>query len=356
MSYLSLEEFRQGPCEFEDFDDIHVNDRANGKRIAEKRFLPHRLARHPFLHYAASKWGRHAKGELEQTCKNQILELLGRPLLLKSAVQVQDNDLVYLWPKDKDTISIIVTTLPLYVATSFNLEHMVDILLQGPNKLDLNRKYSRAEVTPLHRAVEQGNTNLTRTLLIAGADTRSLDKSSHSVLYKAIARGYDAITELILSHDRGAFNEPGMLYCAAFSGSEATIRSILIHSEDEAEREERLRLIFHESARLGRLSTIELALKLGADLESKDNDGQTALFLAVKYGRYPTVELLLKANASVSTKALSGETLLETASSSLESLKERLECISVFNPPEGIEFRGRSYPFERPIAPDHCNG
>ena len=52
----------------------------------------------PILRYAASNWGRHAVGEIRRSCQQEILAFLGEKMLLQSAAQVQDDDLIYAWP------------------------------------------------------------------------------------------------------------------------------------------------------------------------------------------------------------------------------------------------------------------
>lgn len=88
LTYLSFSEFDQGSCLFDSLKQYDVNEVANGKRIARKRFLPYRLSSFPFLSYAAANWGQHAIGQNAITHKEQILVFLQNPMLLESAAQV----------------------------------------------------------------------------------------------------------------------------------------------------------------------------------------------------------------------------------------------------------------------------
>lgn len=360
LTYLSLSEFQQGPCEFYYFRSIDDKSAAKGKRIAKKRFLQGRLERFPFLHYAANHWGQHAQGEVEQSCQGEILAFLGESMLLKSAAQAMDDDPQYSWPRSEASVNTITRNLPFWIASFFALEHVTDGLLVATDGLDLNKPYGDSEKTPLHRAIELGNTNLVRILLAAGAHTRSSlasevhSNSNHSHLYEAIALGHDMIVELLLWHDKGAISEPKVMYCAAFTENEAAIRSILTHAYDAAECKTRLQEILRQAAWLGKTSAIRLALDLGADVECKDEHGQTPLFAAVKHGRSWAVELLLNANASMDTRDSSGRSLLQIAASSLEVYKERLNCIRHFqgNKDSYTKAGRRSYPFEEPMAPE----
>ncbi|KAL8759293.1 MAG: hypothetical protein Q9184_003678, partial [Pyrenodesmia sp. 2 TL-2023] len=321
LTYLSFDEFKRGRCAFESFED-HVNKVANGKRIAKRRFLPFRLLEFPFLRYAASNWGRHAAGEVGFSQQQEILAFLEDPMLLESAAQVQDSDLLYPWPWSDEGAGVIKKNLPLFVAGSFGLHDITAVLLTGRGEFDVNAQYGSNERTVLHQAVETGNVCLTRVLLDAGADARLREGRSvteHSVLYKAIAQGHNAIVEILLSHGQDELIEPGDIYCATFCENEAAIRSMI---ESSPKGSERLRQILLHAASLGRTSVIELTLRLGADLEAKDDNGQTALFLAVRHGRIEAVELLLKAMASTTTRDASG-----IAVSSSEVFAERFRFI-----------------------------
>ena len=65
------------------------------------------------------------------------------------------------------------------------------------------------------------------------------------------------------------------------------------------------------------LETIELLIKKGVDVNSKDKSGKTPLYWAAEYGRTNVVKLLLKAgadvNATVSDGPLKGYTPLHEA-------------------------------------------
>lgn len=244
LNYLSLSEFQQGPCEFYYFRSINDKSRAKGKRIAKKRFLQGRFEKFPFLNYAANHWGRHALGEVEQSYQEKILAFLSKSMLLQSAAQAMDDDPLYSWPKSEASTNAVTRNLPLWIASFFALEQITAILLAPPDRLDLNMEYGQSKRTPLRRAIESGNANLTRILLAAGAHPRSSlatithNDSKHSDLYEAIALGQNTIVEHLLPHDHGAISEPSVMYCAAFTENETAIRSILKHAHDTAERTE----------------------------------------------------------------------------------------------------------------------
>ena len=333
LTYLSFSEFERGRCTFQSFDNVwEVNEVANGKRIAKRRFLPDRLSKFPFLHYAASSWGWHATGDVGLSHEKKILTFLQSPMLLESAAQVQDSDLLYTWPLSEENTKSIRTHLPLIVSGSFGLGRIMSILLDKLEGFDVNVTYGSKKSTLLHKAVEAGSLALTRVLLDAGADIKlpepdSIISGKRSILYKAIAHGHDAIVEALLSQGSDVQVEESAIYCATFCESETAIQFIVNRSSDGAERAERLHQILLHAASLGKVSVIDLALRLGANVSAKDTNGQTALFVAVEHGRSDAVDVLLKAGSSTTERDASSKSLLQVAIGTHQIIQERLRYI-----------------------------
>lgn len=165
LTYLSFNEFNRGRCKFETLDTAPVTDYAKGTRVAKRRFLPHRLAKFPFLQYAASNWGRHAVGEVGMTYRNEILVFLRNAMLLESAAQVHDRNLLYSRAKSEESTDRIRRNLPLFVAVSFGLDHTTTASLTGLDGIDVDATYGKDRITVPHHAVETGNAGLSRVLL-----------------------------------------------------------------------------------------------------------------------------------------------------------------------------------------------
>ncbi|KAL8998781.1 MAG: hypothetical protein Q9169_002231 [Polycauliona sp. 2 TL-2023] len=332
LTYLSFKHFEDGRWTFESYDPRSVNEVANGKRIAKRRFLPHRLAQFPFLQYAASNWGRHAAGKVEISHQSEILAFLQNPNLLESATQAHDSDLLYSWPRSDAAANDSRRNLPLFVAGSFGLNHIAAILIDRLDGFDVNTGYGSNKTLLLHQAVESGNIGLTGVLLGAGADPRLLEDGSvtgadHSALYKAIAHERTDIVKMLLRYDQDDLLGPSEIYCATFRENTTVIQSILAHLGGGKKFRERLHQFLFHAACLGRTSIIEFVLQMGADLEAKDDHGQTALCLAVKHGRVAAVGLLLDFKAITTVRDMAGSSLLQISVRSHEVIEERLRFV-----------------------------
>ncbi len=67
-------------------------------------------------------------------------------------------------------------------------------------------------------------------------------------------------------------------------------------------------------ARNGKIETVKAALKARADINVKDNEGNTALILASSFGHIEIVKFLIQAGADVNVRVPVGFTALMLAS------------------------------------------
>lgn len=136
---------------------------------------------------------------------------------------------------------------------------------------------SRARVTnkfgwtPLHVAAFAGNTETAKVLLAAGADIHARAGSKFR-------------------------NTP--LQVALLTGEYATTKLLLENGADPLDRQAKGFAPIHEAAFLGRVDLIELLLAHGAELNSRSDDGRTALSEAVR-GKHAAAAEVLKAKGAV---------------------------------------------------------
>ncbi|KAL8889204.1 MAG: hypothetical protein Q9192_006056, partial [Flavoplaca navasiana] len=144
------------------------------------------------------------------------------------------------------------------------------------------------------------------------------------------------IVAMLLSHGHNRLIEPSTIYCATYRENASIIESMIACTDDETRRRERLHQFLFHTASLGKLLVIQLAMRLGANVETKDNNGQMALGLAVRHGRPAAVELLLKIQAARTAQGTFEAGLLQLSASSREVIKERMRFVGNF----GLDYAG----------------
>ena len=315
LTYLSFQEFRRGRCSIESLSASETNGVAQGREITRRCLLSDRLEKFPFLRYAATQWGYHASGKAQLIHEEAILAFLRDPMLLESAAQVQDSNLLYPWPRfDKLQNETIRKNLPLHVAGAFGLDHVVAVLLSITNEVDVN--VTLGHHTVLDRALESGHVDLARVLLKMVASLEG--KKRDNAIYSAVLDGHSGIVNLLLSLSQHEVIDSGAAYFATLFKDLNVINTMINDSSDKTKRKQLLDQFLFHAACQGRTSVIRLVTDLGADLEAKDSDGRTALFLAITYGTPEAVKLLLNSQASFATRDLSGTSLFRKAVSSQE--------------------------------------
>lgn len=316
LDYLMFDVFVRGPCDFT-LTRLFEMSRMEGP-LAASRFLPTRLKRYPLLEYAADHWGNHARGEAtESALESQILILLKTPKSLASTIQAQYRNAGFGRSLDSSK------HLPIHVAVSFALEHIVEVLLRDSSGLDLNVKDEHKK-TAFHWAAEFGLAGCARLLLTAGADFKTEDNKGRTALYIASAFGHSSIVKMILEQDKNAKLNKGEIRCAILSNQKLVIETYIRAAPKPADR---ANLILMESAAIGKPDIIKLAVFLGADTNVEDTNGCTALLVAVDNGRSTAVQALIAMGASTIVLDESGRTLLQVASYSQKIFTERLDNI-----------------------------
>ena len=300
LTYLCFDEFARGPCDFGLFDSpIKVKG-----PIAASRIFTTRLLRNPFMEYAARHWADHARDKATQrTLEAEILAFLSTPKVLASAFQAQYRD----------------ASTPIHIAVSFMLKHILDVLLRDVSHLDLNAEDAQKK-TPFHRAAESGLYGCARLLLAAGADINMRDKTNRGLLQKACDLGHEYIVILILERKKTAELENQDITAAILFNHKSVIENYIRAAPMPANR---ANLTLMVSSAFGKSEVIELAIALGADVNTEKKKGTTALLLAVNNGRSAAAQILISAGASTTVLDESGKTSLQVAVFSLNTFRER---------------------------------
>ncbi len=198
---------------------------------------------------------------------------------------------------------------PLHTASVEGQKEAVDILLKhGANV----KKVDEAGWTALHNAAHNGHESIVEMLLQNGALVDAPTESGWTALDMAASEGHVNVIELLL---RNGANIPSKsskggsaLHFAAYKGHESAVRSLIGHGADAALRDEVGATALH-SAVLSVQSTskiVEMLIAHGIAVDAVNQNGGTAIHLAVKQKYKEIVATLLKHNANCDIAAVDG--------------------------------------------------
>nr|CDP29975.1 Putative protein of unknown function [Podospora anserina S mat+] len=169
-------------------------------------------------------------------------------------------------------------------AAAFNgYEKVVKLLAERGATIDVTDSPNGR--TALIDAAREGQTTVVERLLQLGANSLIRDMGGWTALNEAAPAGFDAIVRILIEHN------PSIL----------TSRDPLGYSA------------LDHTAGQHHVSTVRLLLEMGIDVNSKTNEGRTALFRAVKLGNRAVVDLLIKHGAVVSLTDRGGWSALHIA-------------------------------------------
>ena len=209
-----------------------------------------------------------------------------------------------------NAVSSNIALTPLHVAASTGHLEAVKLLIRF--EADVNAKLQSTNETPLHLAVARGHVEIVKCLVDGSdASAKALE------LYENIVQQsyYKSWSDDILS-DHCKSNR-FVWEIDTRSLAETDMKELLSWSPacvDISIRDIRGRTALHSAAFHGHEAITRLLLESGAPHEEQDNEGLTALQLAVAYGRYMVVKELIMAGANLNIDMEGWSAALEQAS------------------------------------------
>ena len=169
-------------------------------------------------------------------------------------------------------------------------------------------------------AAENGYNVCVKILVKAGANVNSRSDRIHgcTALMFASRGGHDQCVEALIEAGACvnllATNSWNALFFAAAKDSENTMNLLIKEGSrvNHTDKETGLTALVM-SAISGRKASLTTLIRVGADVNKKNIDGETALMLAVRYKKLISAEVLLQAGADVNIKDLDGKTALDVA-------------------------------------------
>lgn len=244
-----------------------------------------------------------------------------------------------------------LATEQLLSATRSNDVKTVKLLLE--NGADVNAKETNGN-TALMSAAWRGYVEIIRLLLEKGADVNAKDTKGITALMCAAAQGHTKAVEILLDKDadinaeatngwdalmfaevmdmnqtnmsglnasellleKGTGGINAALMYAANQGDTNGVVLLLDKGADVNAKNNYGDTLLMQVATTGHTNTVELLLDKGADINAKDSFGKTALMSAARFGNVEIIKLLLDKGANVNAKDNLGETALMSAAES----------------------------------------
>jgi ankyrin repeat protein len=227
-------------------------------------------------------------------------------------------------------IAVVEPEEPL-VKAAFNndLEAVVQLAFSA---LDVNVRDKSTTMTALDHAAENGNLEIVRTLILAGARANLANESGRTPLMYLRDNATDKLVrELLAARAKvNARDESGgtaLMNAAAYSNS-GVVRELIENGAkiDLKDNDGKTALMF--AAGNSDSGIVKLLIDAGSEVNAKDQNGKTALMTAAEEGDAETLKLLISFNAEINERDDDGLTALMFAASTrdVESVEALLNA------------------------------
>lgn len=194
------------------------------------------------------------------------------------------------------------------------VKHLVD---QG---FEVNNESccKRAKTTPLHVAVNLGDTQMIKFLLRAGADIHATDATNSTPLYKALKAENTKLMNCLISNGAdinvSGPNGCSLLYDAVKQGNVKILQNLL----KKGARVDVISRVYektplHVAISEGQLGIVKILLNHGAKATLNSNQGKNAMSYAVINDQLDIVKLLLDRGIDIDARDRERKTALEHA-------------------------------------------
>jgi len=164
---------------------------------------------------------------------------------------------------------------------------------------------------PLHRALFDGNIEVTRTLLKHGADLTEKVDDGFTPLAAALVGGHAEAIRFLLEHgvdikrvdSDDDDDETTTLHIASGTGSVEIVRILLEHGLDATAHEAEGKTSLHLASECGHVEVARLLLRHGASVTAQHDHGHTPLHSASIHGHVESAHILLEHGADATARS-----------------------------------------------------
>ena len=271
------------------------------------------LQNFPFLQYATTQWGHHAR----EATVSEIWDLTSKFLFDESRIsfarKVTDLSLPRM-PEIQYIAQDPHYESGLHLAVNFGLDSIVALLLD--RGVDVNSEDTYRN-TPLHIAALRGHLSIAKCLLQRGVRVDKPNSESQTALHLAAFTFHRELIELLLEHKANPNALSKYLWTplhkAADIGDDETVKLLLKYGASVLAKTSKGLIPLHRAAGRGHTNVVRILLAQGSPIQETTWDGWTPLAGASGNGQFEVVKLLLQHGANVNSYCSYNRTPLHRA-------------------------------------------